>query len=110
MLDFYDTVTQTWNWIFFWFSILGGVFFGVYVFYKGDAESSWRDILGWGVAVYLTFITLANLYRFISGSPDWAVNLHNGTARWFGFIFTIIIVAGTLRWLKYRKDKDDRLP
>jgi hypothetical protein len=89
-----------------YYSMLAGVLFGFYVFYKGDAESSWRDIVGWGVAVWLTFIGISNLHRFVDGDPNFWISLHTTTIRWFLFIFTIVATAGILRKFGSRfKDK-----
>ena len=106
MIDEYFGWLHTFfDWPSFWFAILAGVFFGFYVFYKGDDDSTWRDIVGWGVAVYLTFITLANLHRFVGGEENRWLALNTTTIRWFAFIFTIVLVAGILRgwWRLHRR-------
>lgn len=114
-MTFLEWLGSFWVWEFFFFALLAGVFFGFYVFYMGDEDSSWHDIAGWGVAVYLTFIMLANLYRFVHGADNVWENVVTGSARWFGFIFTIIATAGILRWFhgvmlrrRLKKEENDR--
>ena len=92
-----SVLPANWDWSFFWFAILAGVFFGVYVFYKGTEASSWREIVGWGAAVYLTFILLANVHRFVEGHDAAMDNFITGGARWWGFILSIVVTAGLLR-------------
>lgn len=97
LIDGLDWFLSFFDWELFWFGIMGGVGFGVYVVKMGDETSSWRDIVGWGVAVYLAFVMLANIHRFVEGDPNAWENLFTGSIRWFGFIFTIVITAGILR-------------
>ena len=103
----FDWLPPAWDWQFFRRAILAGVGFGIYVFYKGTEESSWKDIVGWGGAVYLTFLTLANLPRFIAHQDTAMNNLIIGTSRWWAFIITIVITAGLMRkfhqYVKNRK-------
>lgn len=92
-------------------AVIGGSLFGIYVYLMGDDESSWRDIVGWGLAVYFFFIFLSTVDRFLDGNPEWFERAWVAGSRWFTFIFTIVAVAGTMRFTrnmvrKYR----DRLP
>ena len=125
--EYFDWLASFWVWDNVYYALLGGMLFGVYVFYKGNEASSWRDIVGWGTAVYLSFILLSNLHRFIDQDPNRWESLYTSAGRWFVFIFTIVLTAGILRWwwiihharwgndgligtLYRKKDKNDNLP
>lgn len=98
MLDDYFTwLAELLDIEFTYYAVLSGVFFGIYVFYKGDEESSWRDIVGWGTAVYIAYFSLANLHRWVDGADSFWSHFHSNTIRWWVFIFTIVLTAGIMR-------------
>jgi hypothetical protein len=94
-----------------YFALLGGFLFGIYVIYKSDVESSWHDIAGWGIAVYLTLFLLAEVNSFLSGEERWLEMFARGFSRWFSFILAILVTAGIIRyvhkWYVNRKRDDD---
>ena len=90
------------DWQLLWLTIVGGLLFGLYVYLKGDIESDWRDILSWGMAVYLTVIGLASLNRVVGGSSVME-SFFNSTVRWWAWLFTAMATAGILRWYRNRR-------
>jgi hypothetical protein len=84
-----------------YFSIVAGVLFGAYV--AGTAPASeWRPILGWGAMIYLTFLAMANIDRFVTGHPNPWEALLQSSIRWWAFIFTTILTAGIIRYVYWR--------
>ena len=56
----------------------------------------------WSLAfVWLTFVLLANLNRFIAGNPEATTRLVDGTVRWGCFMFTAVLTAAL--WERWRR-------
>ena len=99
------------EWHLFTTSFIGGILFGVYVFLMGDDDSSWRDIVGWGLAVYFFFIFLSSVDRVLDGNPEWFERGWTSASRWFTFILLIVATAGTMRFVRNQlRGYRDRLP
>ena len=95
----------------FFTSLIGGLLFGTYVYLMGDDESSWHDIVGWGLAVYFFFLFLNGIHRLLEGNPEGLRLMWVPAMRWFTFIFTIVLTAGTMRFVRNQVRRyRDRLP
>lgn len=79
-----------------YFAALSGVLLGV-IFYVRHPNKPARLLVTQGMIFYLTFVGLANVNRFLSGSEAFESHLVSGIARWSAFLGVGLAVFMVLR-------------
>jgi hypothetical protein len=101
---FDDVFAANSDWVYYWFAVLGGFLFAVFLSVIVRSRATVLNIFRMGLAVFL-FFSAPSFFNRLLVTPDtaWAVIIPF-TIRWWLFIGMVMVISAII--LRYRRRED----